>query len=122
MSYRSWSRAAGLMFLILSLLVLSPGKVKTISRLPGFSTTVIYAPPSVRFLRGRETCTFYDQPFLIYKYAWGAKDFCKNVRYNAIKRFLNEKLEQIERENNLLRRTQIYSSVIHNLYQWVPKE
>jgi len=37
----------------------------------------------------------------------GYRDFYGNVRYNAIKRFLNEKLEQIERENNLLRRTQI---------------
>jgi len=35
------------------------------------------------------------------------RDFFKEARYNAIKRFLNEKLEQIERENNLLRRTQI---------------
>jgi len=58
-------------------------------------------------LRGWETCTFYVQPFLIYKYAWGGRDFFKEARYNAIKRFLNEKLEQIERENNLLRRTQI---------------
>jgi len=37
----------------------------------------------------------------------GYREFCENVRQNAIKRFLNEKLEQIERENNLLRRTQI---------------
>jgi len=29
----------------------------------------------------------------------GAKDFSVEARYNAIKRFLNEKLEQIEREN-----------------------
>jgi len=29
----------------------------------------------------------------------GYREFCGNVRYNAIKRFLNEKLEQIEREN-----------------------
>jgi len=43
----------GLMFIILSLLVLSPGMAKIIPRLPGFSTTIIYAPPSVRFLRGR---------------------------------------------------------------------
>jgi hypothetical protein len=27
----------------------------------------------------------------------GYREFCENVRYNAIKRFLNEKLEQIER-------------------------
>jgi len=46
----------------------------------------------------------------------GAKDFSVEARYNAIKRFLNEKLEQIERENNLLRRTQIYSSVTCNLF------
>jgi hypothetical protein len=37
----------------------------------------------------------------------GYREFCENVRYNAIKRFFNEKLEQFERENNLLRRTQI---------------
>ena len=35
----------------------------------------------------------------------GAKDFSVEARYNAIKRFLNEKLEQIERENNLLRKS-----------------
>jgi hypothetical protein len=29
----------------------------------------------------------------------GAKDFSVEARYNAIKRFLNEKLKQIEREN-----------------------
>jgi hypothetical protein len=41
----------------------------------------------------------------------GAKDFCENVRYNAIKRFLNEKLEQIERENNPLRKSMDYRGV-----------
>jgi hypothetical protein len=46
----------------------------------------------------------------------GGRDFFKEARYNAIKRFLNEKLEQIERENNLLRRTQIYSSVTCYLF------
>jgi hypothetical protein len=46
----------------------------------------------------------------------GYREFCENVRYNAIKRFFNEKLGQIERENNLLRRTQIYSSVTCNLF------
>jgi hypothetical protein len=29
----------------------------------------------------------------------GGRDFFKEARYNAIKRFLNEKLGQIEREN-----------------------
>jgi len=29
----------------------------------------------------------------------GERDFSEDVRYNAIKRFFNEKLEQIEREN-----------------------
>ena len=27
----------------------------------------------------------------------GYREFCENVRYNAIKRFLNEELEQIEK-------------------------
>ena len=76
-SYKSWSAAVGLMFIILSLLVLSPGMAKIIPRLPGFSTTVIYAPPSAKFLRGWETCTFYAQPFLIYKYAWGGERFLR---------------------------------------------
>jgi hypothetical protein len=35
----------------------------------------------------------------------GAKDFCGDASVNAKKRFLNEKLEQIERENNLLRKS-----------------
>jgi len=35
----------------------------------------------------------------------GAKDFQKNISVNAIKRFLNEKVKQIERENNLLRKS-----------------
>jgi hypothetical protein len=29
----------------------------------------------------------------------GGRDFSGEARFNAIKRFLNEKLEQIEREN-----------------------
>jgi hypothetical protein len=46
----------------------------------------------------------------------GGRDFSGEARFNAIKRFFNEKLEQIERENNLLRRAQIYSSVTCNLF------
>jgi len=38
-------------------------------------------------------------PPLIYKYAEGERDFSVDVRYNAIKKFLNKELEQIEREN-----------------------
>jgi len=44
-------------------------------------------------------------PPLIYKYAWGERDFFKEARCNAIKRFFNEKVEQIEREKNLLKKS-----------------
>jgi hypothetical protein len=81
MSYRSWSVAVGLMFLILSLLVEVSGKVKTISRLPGFSTTVIYAPPVLDFFeRGDGSQITALTPPLIYKYAWGGRDFFKEAR------------------------------------------
>jgi hypothetical protein len=79
-SYKSWSAAVGLMFIILSLLVLSPGMAKIIPKLPGFSTTIIYAPPSAKFLRGWETCTLKLFTFLIYKYAQGGRDFFKEAR------------------------------------------
>jgi len=35
--------------------------------------------------------------FLIYKYAEGGRDFFKEARYNAIKRFFKESLNEVEK-------------------------
>jgi hypothetical protein len=59
------------MFIILSLLVLSPGKAKTISNLPGFCTTVIFNTSNVFFERGDGSRITALTPPLVYKYAEG---------------------------------------------------
>jgi hypothetical protein len=38
-----------------------------------------------------------SQPFLIYKYAGGAKDFSTDLKPTTIKRLINKELEQIEK-------------------------